>query len=157
MNADPDPGGKMNEDPCGSGSTALLQVCTPHEWGMARVPTCVTILITEVWLECLPVLRCSWVRCQNVNSAPRHPEQSACWGPGAADAGTKHKQTIVRLSTSKDAAPDLHYFEGQSPWRIQMTNITNKKALLRIRNDLFRIRIQLWTFRVPDPDPNKSS
>ena len=23
MNADPDPGGKMNADPCGSGSTAL--------------------------------------------------------------------------------------------------------------------------------------
>ena len=23
-----------------------------------------------------------------------------------------------------------------------------------IRNDLFRIRIQLWIFSVPDPDPN---
>ena len=31
-------------------------------------------------------------------------------------------------------------------------------AVVRIRNDLFRIRIQLWIFRVPDldPDPGKS-
>ena len=29
--------------------------------------------------------------------------------------------------------------------------------VLWIRNDLFRIRIQLWIFRVPDPDPDKSS
>ena len=29
--------------------------------------------------------------------------------------------------------------------------------MLRIRNDLFRIRIQLSIFRVPDPDPGKSS
>ena len=29
--------------------------------------------------------------------------------------------------------------------------------VLWIRNDLFRIRIQLWIFLVPDPDPGKSS
>ena len=28
---------------------------------------------------------------------------------------------------------------------------------MRIRNDLFRIQIQLWIFRVPDPDTGQSS
>ena len=32
-----------------------------------------------------------------------------------------------------------------------------KAPVLRIRNDFFRIRIQLWIFRVPDPDPGKSA
>ena len=27
------------------------------------------------------------------------------------------------------------------------------RAVLRIQNDLFRIQIQLWIFRVPDTDP----
>ena len=30
------------------------------------------------------------------------------------------------------------------------------RAVLWIRNDLFRIRIQLWIFQVPDPDPGIS-
>ena len=34
------------------------------------------------------------------------------------------------------------------------SEIDCKRAVLRIRNDLFRIRIQLSIFRVPDPDPD---
>ena len=41
--------------------------------------------------------------------------------------------------------------------RISSSDFVLFSTVLWIRNDLFRIRIQLWIFRVPDPDPGKSS
>ena len=57
------------------------------------------------------------------------------------------------IYSSRVVDPDPH---GPHSFSL-LTKFQGLTAVLWIRNDLFRIRIQLWIFRVPDLDPNKSS